>query len=529
VIPLSAGDAGRALGRGPLAAQVAGISTDSRVVHPGDLFVALRGERFDGHDFVGAALAAGASGAVVDARWWAGKRGARVGSRPRDVLRDRAPVIYPVDDSLAALGALAREVRRRSAAKVVAITGSVGKTSTKDLLAAMAGRTHRAVVTAANQNNEVGVPLTLLAVGPDTEVVIVEMGMRGRGQIEALARVAEPDVGVVTNIHPVHLELLGTLEDIAQAKAELLTCLSAAGVAVIPADCGLLWPHAAGLSCRVLRFGFGAGSERAEVHGSLGTARMEWGSVLSVVWPEGRAEVEVPFRSRHRLENTVAAAAACFAAGLPMEQCLPGVNEVRFTGSRGDVMRLAGLVIINDTYNASPAAVRAALDDLVDLAARTGGRPVAILGDMLELGPEAERYHREAGAYAAEAGVCALWGVGPLSRSTVEGYRHAQASLARVSLCGGTPAAGSVPGATVPQAPPKRESVPQAGHVRSSDEASPVVGALRSGDVVLLKASRNMRLENVVSRLVVEAAAGRWGRPPEVGADRDGTKGRRRP
>ncbi len=526
MIPLSAEEAGRALGLGRLAAPVSGVCTDSRRVRPGDLFVALRGERFDGHDFVTEVLAAGASGAVVEKRWWTesgvGSVSAASAGQGGSVraLAERREVIYPVDDTLNALGTLARQVRRKSVAKVIAVTGSVGKTSTKDLISAMARKVCRVVETPANQNNEVGVPLTLLAIEPDTELVVVEMGMRGRGQIDALARVAEPDVGVVTNIHPVHLELLGSLENIAEAKAELLACLGSAGVAVIPADCSLLGPYAGSAACRVIRFGFGAGSgmaeagvwdvagvgaeagvpvegspacsaEAAEVYGWLGRGSPKGTPVLHVRWPEGEVELEAPFVSRHRLMNAAAAAAACYAAGLPVRRCVAGLEDARFSESRGDVVRLAGLVVIDDTYNASPAAVRAALDDLIELAAESGGRPVAVLGDMLELGPEAEDYHEAAGAYGAAAGVKALWGVGPLSESTVRGFRRAWA------------VAGT--GTTV-----RTTADVEAGNVRSADEASPVLAGLRRGDVVLLKASRSMGLEVLVRRIMEAAAAGAW-------------------
>jgi len=487
VIALTAEEAGRALGRGPLAAGVPGVSIDSRSVRPGELFVALRGEHFDGHDFVSAAWAAGASGAVVEARRWA----ERYASTELQLPAEAEPVIYRVADTLVALGALATAVRRKSGVIVIAITGSVGKTSTKDLVGAMAGRVRRVVTTAANQNNEVGVPLTLLRIEPATEIAIVEMGMRGRGQIAALARVAEPDVGVVTNIHPVHLELLGTLEDVAEAKAELLGCLTPAAAAVIPFECPLLRPYAASAGCRVVRFGLGPGSETADVRGSFQASGGSTGDVVLLHWPEGQVEIEIPFVSRHRLENTVAAAAACYAAGLPVEQCVPGAADVRFTESRGEVMRMDGVWVINDTYNASPAAVRAALDDLVCLAVQSEKRPVAVLGDMLELGPETDRYHREVGVYAAEAGVRALWGVGPLSKATVEGYLEASKSRPE----------------------PETPKPMTAGHVSSAEEAYAVVAGLQSGDVVLFKASRNMKLEIMVDGVVERAEAGAWGEP----------------
>jgi UDP-N-acetylmuramoyl-tripeptide--D-alanyl-D-alanine ligase len=509
MIVLSAEEAGRVLGRGPLVSPVASVCTDSRRVEPGDLFVALQGERFDGHDFVLDALFKDASGVVVKESWWESEGvtafGAASGSG--GLAPEKAEAIYRVDDTLQALARLAREVRRKSGAKVVAVTGSVGKTSTKDLLCAMAEQVCRVVVTAANQNNEVGVPLTLLTIEPDTELVVVEMGMRGLGQIEAVARVAEPDIGVVTNIHPVHLELLGSLEGIAKAKAELLSCLRPGGIAVIPAQSELLAPYAAEAPCRVVRFAYGVpeqGAETADVEGYLlaGEAQKAQGrKVLRLSWPEGEAEVETSLASRHRLENVVAATAACYAAGLSVEQCVAGLKAVRFSRSRGDVLRLQGLIVLDETYNASPAAVRAALDDLLELAGETGGRPVAVLGDMLELGAEAAAYHETAGAYAAEAGVAALWGVGPLSRFTVAGFRRA------VDAAAGKQRHGAI-------------HPVEGGNVSTAAEALPILAGLRRGDVVLLKASRSMGLETLVGRISEEAAAGRWGGPSGADPDR---------
>lgn len=474
MIPLSAEEAGRALGVGPLAGPVAGVSVDSRSIRTGDLFVALRGEHFDGHDFVAAAFAAGASGAVVEKREWAGRAAGIQGP------------IYQVDNTLEALGALAREVRRRSGATVFAVTGSVGKTGTKDLLAAMVGRVRRTVATAANQNNEVGVPLTLLAIEPDTEAVVVEMGMRGRGQIAALARVAEPDVGVITNVHPVHLELLGTLEDVAEAKAELIAALEPRGVVVVPRECEVLEPHILAAGCRVVCFGVGAETCPTDVKGSLERCEdgPEW--VLALRWGNNEARIETPYLPGYRVENAVAAAAACYAADLPMERCAEGMKDVRFSGGRGEVMSLPGICIVDDTYNANPAAVRAALENLVRLAAERRGRPVAVLGDMLELGPDSEHYHREAGRHAADAGVQAVWGVGPLALAIVEGFRE------RVV------------------AESEADSGRVAGHVDSPEETSSLVAGLRPGDVVLFKASRSMRLESMVNRVAALAEAGLW-------------------
>jgi UDP-N-acetylmuramoyl-tripeptide--D-alanyl-D-alanine ligase len=477
MIPLSAEEAGRALGAGPLDSPVAGVSTDTRTLRVGDLFVALKGERFDGHDYVDAALAAGACGAVVECGIWEVKAG-------KDSRGQAERNIYRVEDTLEALGALAREVRRKSGALVLAVTGSAGKTSTKDILGAMVAEVRRVVVTASNQNNEVGVPLTLLQIRPDTEAVVVEMGMRGRGQIAALARVAEPDVGIVTNVFPVHLELLGSLESIAEAKAELIAGLRPEGIGVIPLVCEALEPHVKAAGRTIVRFAVSGGlpcaGDAADVVGYLEPGSSADCRTLKVRWPGGTARVETPVIPRHTFENAVAAAAGCWAAGLPLDRCLPGFLDSQPGEGRGEVLEFPGLCIIDDTYNANPAAVQAAIDNLVRLAAQLGGRPVAVLGDMRELGPEEDVYHRQIGEYAAAAGVRLLWGVGAVSVATMEGY---------ASAC---------------------DARSGAGHVMSPGETPRVAASLRPGDVVLFKASRGVRLETMVQAISQEALLGRW-------------------
>lgn len=488
MIALTAEEAAEALGLRGFPGPVQTISIDSRRLRPGDWFIALEGERFDGHAFVGDALRSGAAGALISAsrtdEWGAADGGPGAGDLPS---RSR---VVTVPDTLGALRALARAVRRKSTAAVIGITGSVGKTTTKDFVTAMARRVGPTVATEGNQNNEIGVPLTLLSIEADTRVVVVEMGMRGRGQIAELVDVAEPDVGVITNIYPVHLELLGSLEAIAEAKAEVVVGLRPACAAVVPADTALLEPVLPRVRCRVLHFALGPGREEAEVWGAVTDPTSGEGTHLRVRWPGAQAEVEVAFRSRHRLENLMAAIAACAGAGLPVEACLAGIGDVEFTPGRGDVLRAGDWVVINDTYNANPAAVKAALDDLVDLAEQRAGRPVAVLGDMLELGPEAALFHEQCGAYAAEVGVQVLWGVGDLSRSTASGFRQ-------------TAQAGQ-----------------QAGHVETVEDVSPILAGLRPADVVLFKASRSVGLEAMVSAVLGAAGVGEGDTAPPSRGER---------
>jgi UDP-N-acetylmuramoyl-tripeptide--D-alanyl-D-alanine ligase len=352
----------RALSLGRLegdADTVTGVEVDSRRIRPGDLFVAVPG----GEAFLDDARARGAAATLVP------------------------------DDAHAALAVLGRAVRARSDARVVAITGSVGKTSTKDILAALLRPHLRTVAAPAGFNNEIGLPLTLCRIEPETEVVVTEMAMRGSGQIRDLARIARPDLGVITSIAPVHLEQLGSLENIARAKAELLDELPAGGVAVLPEDAALLEPLVPdGLDVRRFR------APEAEVRD--GRTHVRW---------EGR-EVVFGFAARHQATNAAAALTAAQALGVePPRQPV----EVEFSLWRSQETELpGGGLLINDSWNANPVAMRAALAHLLERA--SGRRTVAILGEMAELGPEAPRYHEEVGRQAEAVDV--VLGVGDLAR-----------------------------------------------------------------------------------------------------------------
>ncbi len=361
-----------------------GVEIDSRRISPGDLFVALAG---------GAAY-------LHDAR----ERGA-------------AATLVP-DDDFAAMAALGRAVRGRSGARVVAITGSVGKTSTKDILAALLRPRVRLVAAEAGFNNEIGLPLTLCRIEPDTDVVVTEMGMRGPGQIRALAEVARPDVAVITAIAPVHLELLGSIEAIARAKAELLETLPAGGVAVVPAHAPVLEPFVpAGLDVR-----------------RVGPAEVEVRDGLAHVSHGGR-EVVFSFAARHHAENALVALTVCDVLGVPLPD---DVVEVTFSRWRSQESELpGGGLLINDAWNANPVAMRAALAYLRDRAA--GRRTVAILGEMAELGDAAPRFHAEVDT----SGVDVVVGVGELARG-YEPDEWAADAAAAVPLARGLVAPGDV-------------------------------------------------------------------------------------
>ena len=433
-------------GAAPAGAGPERVVIDSRAIAPGDLFVALPGERVDGGRFAADALRAGAWG-VLAAPGWVGD--ALAAAAEGAVLRAEQP--------LAALAGLARAWRRALGARVIAVTGSVGKTSTKDLIAALIAPHRTVAASRANFNTEIGLPLELLAAPSGTDVVVLELAMRGAGQIAELTAICEPDVGVVTNVGPVHLEQLGSLEGVARAKAELLVGMRDGAVAVVPAGEPLLAPYLRD-ALEVTTFG-GPG---ADVRFDEGVARA---GRHVVVAGADRLELELPFRSAHNLRNTLAAVAAARAVGVRPS----GRVDVRFGTMLGERLLLAGgVTVVNDCYNANPLSMRAALDDLA--MQDPAGRRVAVLGDMLELGPGERAHHAEIGAHAAAAGVELLIAVGPRSEAMVETF-------------GG--AARAVPDAAA--------------------AAAAALETVAAGDVVLVKASRGVGLEVVAEAL----AAGR--------------------
>jgi UDP-N-acetylmuramoyl-tripeptide--D-alanyl-D-alanine ligase len=402
------------------------VIIDSREVGPGDLFVGLTGENTDGGEYAAGALDAGAWGVLVGPRWSSSAGGA----------------VLVADDPLAALGALGRAWRRELGASVIAVTGSVGKTSTKELIAALLAPHRRVVASRANFNTDIGMPLEILAAPVGTEVLVLEAAMRGFGQIADLAAICEPDVGVITNIGPVHLEQVGSLEGVARAKAELLPGVA---TAVVPAGEPLLEPYLDG-GFAVVRFGEGGD---VWLDGDVVVAHGE------------RLDLELGFAARHHRVNTLAAVAAALAVGVRPA----GRVEVPAGQWRGERVELPdGVVVINDCYNASPLSVRAALDELA--AQQTAGRRAAVLGDMLELGSESESLHRAVGAEAAAAGVELLVTVGPRSVAMLDTFDG------------------------------------EAYAVTDAHEAAALLGELiEPGDVILVKGSRGVGLEVVAEAL----------------------------
>ena len=383
---------------------------DSRAAGPGDLFAGLRGSRDDGGRFAAGALAAGAWGALVAPAY-------------ADELAAYDRPLLVADDPLAALQSLARAWRRELGCPVVAVTGSTGKTSTKDILAAvLQGAWPRVHANRENLNTEIGLPLTILEAEPGTEAMVLEMAMRGAGQIAELTAIAEPDVGLVVNVGPVHLELLGTVERVAAAKAELIRDLHPGAACVVPAAEPLLEPHLRD-DLDTITFGDGGDVRLASFEG--GVARIDARGT--------EVALELSYDEAYNVLNTVAAVAAATTLGVVPS----GRVEVSFSSLRGEVVELGGgVTVVNDCYNANPMSMNAALEHLARSPAQ---RRIAVLGTMAELGDDGERFHREVGRHADELGVDVLVTVGeaalPFSTDfTSETYAVASPEEARAIL-----------------------------------------------------------------------------------------------
>lgn len=424
---------------------------DSTEAGPGDLFFGLRGERRDGGEFAQAAIEAGAWGVVISLD----RRSSFVAQG--DTKDERRAWVFAVDDPLAGMQALARAWRRALGARVVGVTGSVGKTSVKDIARALLpGMVH---ANRENFNNEIGLPLTLLEAPEETETLVLEMAMRGRGQIAELVAIAEPEVAVITNVGPVHVELLGSVEAIAAAKAEILDDLPPGGTAVAPVEAGELEPHLEPIA-QQLRFGAGGDVEATEV-------KVEEGVTEALVsTPIGDRRFHFPFTEAHNLTNALAAIAAGVALGADLDAMADRAAGIGFSRFRGERLELpGGIVLVNDCYNANPVSMRAALDHLATLEAP---RTVAVLGEMGELGPGSAGYHREVGEHARAQGIDFVVGVGL----------------------------------------PARDYDPDELVADPAEAAELLAAQLEPGDAVLVKGSRSAGLEAVAEQLVPLVGAG---------------------
>jgi UDP-N-acetylmuramoyl-tripeptide--D-alanyl-D-alanine ligase len=443
-----------ALIRGESAARVSGVTIDSRAAAAGNVFFAIRGHRQDGHAFAADALARGARALVL------------THLPPGLPLADDTGVVL-VDDTTRALGRLAAAHRRRHAIPVVAVTGSNGKTTTKELLALVLACRFRVLRASGSFNNQWGLPLTLLGLDETHEAAVIELGMNAPGEIAALARIAQPTVGVVTTVAPAHVEFLGSIEGVQKAKGELVEAIPPDGVVVLNADDPLVLGLARAARGRVVTFGL---AEGADVRVGAVAATAE-GLTFSLTAGGATVPVRLPLPGRHNAGNAAAAVAAGRTLGVPLAEAARALGGAIAVKGRLVWREIAGVRVLDDTYNANPPSLRAALEVLGEAARAAGqGRTWVILGDMLELGPLAETAHRDAGAWIAAVPVAGLLTVGCRARRAGEAARAA-----------GCP---DVSAWDAPEA-----------------AAAALAPRLRAGDRVLVKGSRGMRMEQAVEAL----------------------------
>jgi UDP-N-acetylmuramoyl-tripeptide--D-alanyl-D-alanine ligase len=459
----TAADVARATdGTGPPDWAAAGVSIDTRTLAAGDLFVALRGPNHDGHDFVAAALERGAAAAMVDRR---------VPGLPAG-----APLLH-VGDTLAGLGALGGFARARSSARIIAVTGSVGKTGTKEALRSALGACGSAFASAGNLNNHWGVPLSLARMPPDAAYGVFELGMNHSGEIAALTRLVRPHIALITTVEPVHLGFFGSVEAIAEAKAEIFLGLEPGGVAVLNRDN----PHYPRLAKAAMRAGaaevIGFGADPGATVRLVDCVLEPRGSTVEAAVAGSRLRFRLTVPGRHWVINALAVLGAAMAAGCAPRcaaEALSGLEAMPGRGRRHELAWRGGiLTLIDESYNASPAAMAAALAVLGDTAPAAGGRRVAVLGDMRELGGAAERLHRELAAPLAAAEVDRVFLVGSAVASLDEALPAAR----------------------------------RGGLWRSADQAIPaLLSFLRAGDVVTVKGSYSVHVDGIVERLIAESA-----------------------
>lgn len=433
-----------------------GYSIDSRTIGAGDLFFAVKGERLDGHDYVATAIADGAAGAVVSNRWMV----------PAEVDETKLLRVADGEDCvLLALQKLAHAVRREWGGRVIGVTGSAGKTTTKEAVAQVLGARFKVLKSQGNLNNGFGLPLQLLKLEREHEVAVIEMGMNHAGEIAALAKIAEPNWAVVSNVGPVHLEFFPDgIAGIARAKYELIEALPADGLAVLNFDDNYVASFGRDLGARAVFYGLGEGAEvRAVQVSENGTDGMRF-----IVEAHGeRANVQLRMLGRHNIPNALAAIAVGLRSGMALGECAAAVGEMRAGEKRGEVMEWRGATLINDCYNSNPRALDAMVDALMAIP---GQRHIVVAGEMLELGPEGEALHAACGRRMAERGVTMVVGVRGLAESMVQASR--ECGLDAIFLAD------------------------------SETTGKWLEANVREGDVVLLKASRGVRLERSLASLI---------------------------
>ncbi|HEV7552349.1 MAG TPA: UDP-N-acetylmuramoyl-tripeptide--D-alanyl-D-alanine ligase [Candidatus Angelobacter sp.] len=425
-----------------------GYSIDSRTLNPGDLFIAITGERFDGHEYVQAALEKGAVGAIVEA-------GKQVGGDPLRLLK--------VENTLKALQLLGAAARRLWGKPLLAVTGSAGKTTTKEILAHILATRFRVMKSSGNLNNHIGLPLQLLKLEAEHDFGVVEMGMNHAGENRALGELAHHDLAVVTAVAPVHLEFFGSLAEIARAKYEIIETLPSGGVAVLNADDEYVSQFGRDFKGKVVTFGIKRTADVTAQEIKLNGAE---GSTFELVVGSIGEPVTFPLVGEHNIYNALAAAAAAMDRGISPSQAAAALSSISPPDKRGQVLHLHGATIINDCYNSNPRALEAMIDTLASMKAE---RRILVVGEMLELGPTAETLHRECGTHAAEKKIDVVIGVRGMARAVAE------------AACG---------------------SGTQAQFVETPELAGEWLARnLRPGDAVLLKASRGVKLERALDML----------------------------
>jgi UDP-N-acetylmuramoyl-tripeptide--D-alanyl-D-alanine ligase len=446
-----------------------GVSIDTRTIAAGELFIAIRGERFDGADFAAGAIDAGAAGVIVPPSATA------LAERAAKAFAERSsgdrPVVIEVDDTTVALQAIAHAVRRESGTKVVAITGSAGKTTTKEVTSEFLESRYRVVRNRGNFNNHIGLPLSLIDLRQQPEIAVVELGMNHAGEISTLVRVAEPDIRVWTNVGEAHLGFFASVEAIADAKAEIFEGATPSTVLVANADDPLIRARLPRFAGRVLRFGI---EREAEVRATSVVDRGIEGTSAQVATPRGVVDITTPLVGRGNLANVLAATAVALECEVPLATIAERAAKLRPASHRGEIARLAGgVTVIDDSYNANPTAMKRALDVL---ASADASRRIAVLGEMLELGDRAPDLHADVGRFAATRRVDLLFAVG---------------AAPAAALAGAAIEAGM--------------SHDRVRHLATSDAAADAVAAVvQRGDVVLVKGSRGVKTDRVVDRLKAE-------------------------
>lgn len=435
-----------AVGEYPHDELVTGYSIDSRTIRAGELFFAVKGERLDGHDYVAGALEKAAAAAVV-----------RKDQRGRYTANEW---LLAVDDPLIALQTLATAVRRCWGKPLIGITGSAGKTTTKEAIAHVLGTRFRVLKSEGNFNNHFGLPLMLLKLEPEHDVAVIEMGMSHAREIRALAKIAQPEIGVVTNVAPVHLEFFASVADIARAKYELIEALPARGTAILNADDEYVSQFGRGFKGDVVRYGRNSSADvRAENVQSRGADGSEFDVVIGAI----REHARLPLVGEHNILNALAAVAVGVDRGLKPAEAVAALSTLTPADKRGQVLQLGNIRVINDCYNSNPKALRAMVDALAAMPAK---RRIAVVGEMLELGPAGGIMHREAGQYIAGKKIDLLLGVRGNAQSMVDAASHAGM---RAEFVAGPEEAGEW-----------------------------LAREARDGDVILLKASRGVRLEKAL-------------------------------